>query len=335
MKGNVLSRLFTGLVIIGIGVVFLMQQTGYITLSIGEILSSFWPVILIIIGLKQIMTQDRHGGGWWGLMMMAIGVIFLGRNLEWFDWSIGDIFRYLIPIIIIGVGLRMMFRPRASQQEPKQEEWEYYRPYSNPQEDVPPAPPLHPDPTKPVEPNRREKHDEYAANDNIDFEDSFTKENFHKYKRQFKEYRRDYKRNKHVYEEGWWDFKNSKAENRSGFIGDIHIGHDYWELKPMNISHFIGDTVLDLTKANVPVTETRINISSFIGDVKVYVPNDYEIAVQVVSSAFIGDVKILGQREGGIFTNVNIESPMYREADKKIKIVVSTFIGDVRVTKVG
>src|SRR5690606_16503205 len=108
-----------------------------------------------------------------------------------------------------------------------------------------------------------------------------------------------------------------------------------WELKPMNISHFIGDTVLDLTRAEVSFGETKINISSFIGDVKVYVPNDFDIAVQVVSSAFIGDVKVLGQKEGGLFTNINIQSPRYVEAGKQIKLVVSTFIGDVRVTKVG
>ena len=98
----------------------------------------------------------------------------------------------------------------------------------------------------------------------------------------------------------WWNH-DPKAQNRSGFIGDIYIGHDYWELKPMNISHFIGDTVLDLTKAQIPAGETKINISSFIGDVKVFLPNDYEVGIHVVSSAFIGDVAVLDQKEGGIF----------------------------------
>jgi lia operon protein LiaF len=133
----------------------------------------------------------------------------------------------------------------------------------------------------------------------------------------------------------WWNHNDPNVINRSGFIGDIHMGQDYWELKPMNISHFIGDTVLDLTKADIPYGETKVNISSFIGDVKVYVPNDYDLGIQVVSSAFIGDVKVLGQKEGGIFTNVNAKSPRYSESDKKIKLIVSTFIGDTRVIKVG
>ena len=67
----------------------------------------------------------------------------------------------------------------------------------------------------------------------------------------------------------WWNH-DPNVQTRSGFIGDIYLGHDYWELKPMNISHFIGDTVLDLTKAQILPGETVINISSFIGDVKIY-----------------------------------------------------------------
>ena len=79
----------------------------------------------------------------------------------------------------------------------------------------------------------------------------------------------------------------------------------------MNISHFIGDTVLDLTKAQILPGETVINISSFIGDVKIYLPNDYEIGVQVVSSAFVGDVAVLEQKEGGIFKNIDVETPYF------------------------
>jgi lia operon protein LiaF len=132
----------------------------------------------------------------------------------------------------------------------------------------------------------------------------------------------------------WWNH-DPGAQTRSGFIGDIYVGHDYWELKPMNISHFIGDTVLDLTKAQIPLGETRIHISSFIGDVKVFLPNDLEVGVNVVSSAFIGDVSVLDRKEGGMFKNMNVETSYFQETDKKIKLVVSTFIGDVRVTKVG
>ncbi len=115
------------------------------------------------------------------------------------------------------------------------------------------------------------------------------------------------------------------------YISVMTIG----SLSRWNISHFIGDTVLDLTKAQIPAGETRVHISSFIGDVKVFLPNDFEVGIHVVSSAFIGDVAVLDHKEGGIFKNMNIETPFYQDTDKKVTLVVSTFIGDVRVTKVG
>lgn len=132
----------------------------------------------------------------------------------------------------------------------------------------------------------------------------------------------------------WWN-TDPNVQTRSNFIGDIHLGHDYWDLVPLNISHFIGDTVLDLTRANIAPGETRITINSFIGDVKVFLPDDPDVGIQVVSSAFIGDSKVLGRKEGGMFSHNDTASPDFRESERRIKLVCSTFIGDVRVTKVG
>lgn len=329
MNGNFANRLFTGLIIISIGVFFLLRQTGYVTFDLGDLISMYWPVILIIFGIKGLLSGCSNGSGnsWWGAIMILVGCIFLGRNLDLFSWSIGDIIPYIWPVVVILVGINLIWKPKSRRQKPSGEDWESYRPFPD-QSSVPPAPPLHPDPTKPPTEaetqqqtngiNFKKDYDKHAHADSPPY-----KKSAHGWKDQQKE---------HV---EWWHQSSSSTQNRSGFIGDIHIGHDYFDLKPLNVSHFIGDTVLDLTKAQVPFGETRINISSFIGDVKVYVPNDFEVGVQVVSSAFIGDVKILGRKEGGLFTNINIQSPSYQESEKQIKLIVSTFIGDVRVTKVG
>jgi lia operon protein LiaF len=66
------------------------------------------------------------------------------------------------------------------------------------------------------------------------------------------------------------------------------MGQNVWELHPINISHFIGNTVLDITKAQIPYGETKIVISAFIGDVKIFVPNDIELEVSVTSTSFLG-----------------------------------------------
>lgn len=366
MNGSFLNRLFSGLVIISIGVFFLLKQLGMIDydISIGEIISNYWPVVLLWIGLHGLIAgRQGHGSGWWAGIMILLGFIFLGHNLEWFSWSFSDIVSYAWPIIIILVGINFLRRPRHRHQEPPQydEEWKSYNAYTDYKGEVPKAPPLHPDPTKISEDEADQAstdgetgaftdgnaahHDLRRQNFKHELRQHLNEQKRHirEHKQQVREHIREHKeqareharqqRSKHGSFEYW--NHDPHAQSRSGFIGDIHIGQDYWELKPLNISHFIGDTIVDLTKAQIPYGETKICISSFIGDVKVYVPNDYEVGVQVVSSAFVGDVKILGQKEGGMFKSINIHSPFYEETDKKIKLVVSTFVGDVRVTKVG
>ncbi|MCC2684379.1 MAG: putative rane protein, partial [Paenibacillaceae bacterium] len=126
-----------------------------------------------------------------------------------------------------------------------------------------------------------------------------------------------------------------KRTDRSGFVGDIFLGGDYWELKPTNVSHFIGDTTIDLTKAAIPHGVTPIQISAFIGDVKIFVPNDADVAISVTSSVFMGDQRVLNRSESGMFKSMKEESPAYKLADKKIKINISMFIGDIVVIQVG
>ena len=229
---------------------FYLRQTGHVDFTLGDLISTYWPAILIVLGIKKLLSSRS---GWWGAILVLIGFIFLSRNLDWIGWSIGQFMPYLIPIVIIVVGFRMIWKPRSRHQTPPSNDWKSYSSYPD-NSTVPPAPPLHPDPTQ------SESQPDQSEGNSIP--------SHKKYYEQGKRHSKE-----HV---EWWNHSDPNAQTRSGFIGDIYLGHDYWELKPMNISHFIGDTVLDLTKAQVPFGETKINISSFIGDVKVYVPNDYE-----------------------------------------------------------
>lgn len=352
MNGNFAGRLFTGLIVITVGLFFLLRQLGvapFENISIGELFSTYWPCILMYFGAVQLLGGRFQGGsGWWGAVMLLVGFVFLGNNLDWFTWSIGDIVPFMIPIVVIIAGLRMIWKPaKPKRKSPPEEEWTSYRPFGNETgAEVPPAPPLHPDPTAPPLPGKEELREDPRAKETYGREagqgyagpkpQGMSHASYEHAGNEGKPgKKKDCRNHGHREHVEWWNHNDPNVINRSGFIGDIHMGQDYWELKPMNISHFIGDTVLDLTKADIPYGETKVHISSFIGDVKVYVPNDYDLGIQVVSSAFIGDVKVLGQKEGGIFTNVNAKSPRYSESDKKIKLIVSTFIGDTRVIKVG
>lgn len=372
----------------------MLRQAGVIDFDIGLVAATYWPALLLMLGILNVFSKSSFFGS---AVLIIVGVLFLGRNLDWFTWSVHDLLQFGGPLILILIGLRVIFKPKkkiVTDQAAPEDEWKAYT-YSQLDVQVPPAPPLHPDPTKQMNPEEAEvippvppvppvppaPSSPYGPNPGGESSSSAKKmafeaekppaepasgydpafERMDKYQRKLSRHQEhvqrwndrankmrarmeqnSYHRMKHHHMKHhhrndrveWWNH-DPGVQTRSGFIGDIYLGQDYWELKPMNISHFIGDTVLDLTKAQIPPGETIVNISSFIGDVKVYLPNDYEIGVHVVSSAFVGDVAVLEHREGGIFKNMDIQTPYFPDTDKKIKLHVSTFIGDVRVTKVG
>jgi lia operon protein LiaF len=280
-----------GIILIAVGALFLANQLGWIDVSIGYLFSTYWPVILIVLGATGLLSQRRYysgnfGSNVWNLILIGVGVVFLNNNLGLFDWhfNFGDIIRFFIPALIIILGLRMLFSPNDAD-ERKYEAREARRAAQ--------------------EARRAQREAHRQSNDE-----------HHQYHHQ-------------------WDRNGKGTINRSNFIGDTHIGQEQWELQPMNVSHFIGDTEIDLTKAFISYGETKMNISSFIGDVKIYVPNDVELEVQVTASSFIGDIRAFERYEGGMLKNMVYASPTYPDAGKRIKLIISLFIGDIKVMRVG
>lgn len=353
---------------IGIGVLFLLRQMGYTDFSIGYVISNFWPVVLIIMGVQRLLGGDDYsskGSSFiGGIFFLAMGVFFLGRNLEWFDLSAGDFFKMFIPVMLIGGGLYIIFKPRHS---------------------GPPAPPVPPAPSgyypsdkgsaetvppKPLESTLDEQFEQKfgkpggqsasfgkhsASGEETDWEQYLRKDQHpneshlhstsearfkekqerHDRRNQERAERHSRKACGHWHEEFEDCHSDKNSTNRSAFIGDIHMGRESFQLKNTNLSQFIGDTVLDLTNAQIPYGETKINISAFVGDIKVYIPNDMDLGISVNSSSFIGDMQVLDQSRSGFMSSVQCKTPYYKEAGKKIRINVSAFIGDIKVKTVG
>ncbi|WP_121643261.1 LiaRS two-component regulatory system accessory protein LiaF [Bacillus vallismortis] len=116
---------------------------------------------------------------------------------------------------------------------------------------------------------------------------------------------------------------------RSFFIGELQMMKQPFDLNDLNISGFIGDIKIDLSKAMIPEGESTIVISGVIGNVDVYVPSDLEVAVS--SAVFIGDINLIGSKKSGLSTKVYAVSPDFSESKRRVKVSVSLFIGDVDV----
>jgi lia operon protein LiaF len=342
--------MFWGIVLIAFGAGFLLNRLGIITMDIGEMIATFWPVFVILFGLQGLILQ-RSSGSWWNLFVIAIGVYFLGRNLGLISMRPGEFFTLMGPVAIILAGLYMItrgVRPTKKEQETTNG-WKPVEPPPPPPSSPPPSweppNPYGPDPgAGPVAgpgmnsgiPAGVPGTSEGAMPDGAMPGAAGGRPPGGDVPPPPNEAHRRKGRKSFGHKCDWDHHHNGTYEqNHSRFIGDTYIGHDHWELRPMNVSHFIGDTVLDLTRAHIPVGETKIYVASFIGDVKVFLPNDPAVGIQVTSSCLIGNVTVLDRKEDGFFNQVTMETPAYHDVPKKIILVVSAFIGEVRVLKVG
>lgn len=100
-KHNNTSRIWSGLIILGVGLVFFLRNVGiYIP---GWVIS--WHTLLIVIGLLVGYKRNFNGGGW--LIMVLIGGFFTLEDITNSDFS-----KYYFAIGFIVLGLFVIFKPK-------------------------------------------------------------------------------------------------------------------------------------------------------------------------------------------------------------------------------
>lgn len=327
---NLFGRFLWGCLLIGIGVTFLLNQMGYIHYGVGDLISMFWPSILIVAGLSNFINNGFKGGNFVGSgVLIIIGLYFLGRNTGYVYIGSTTFFNLLIPAILIMVGIQIIFKPKFKKDkfkyEEKHEEDKFdFGPRSN--EYMPP-----PEMKSSLDDLFKEK-DFYGEEQNQQQNDfhQHEQDQSKKYDQKSYEYKNNFeKKNNEQYH------TNGKKIEKHNFIGDVHLGRDYFQLYPTNVSHFIGDTIIDLTKAQIPYGKTKINVSAFIGDIKIFIPNDMDLSIKVNGNTFLGDIDALGEKQGSFIANLQKETLHYGETNKCIKLNINTFIGDIKVNVVG
>jgi predicted membrane protein len=95
------TRIVIGLLIIAAGILLLMKSLGFGTdYNVGD----FWPVILIVIGLGKILQPKAYRQLYWGLVITAIGTLFLLNNLAYIRFWFDDLW----PILLILLGIEIL-----------------------------------------------------------------------------------------------------------------------------------------------------------------------------------------------------------------------------------
>jgi len=108
-----LSRLLTGAVLIVLGALFLLEQFG--RLDVAN-LWRWWPLILMVVGLGQMLQPPPHAGRGTGAVLLLVGAVLLLFNLKLVDFDLWQLWPLVLVIIgasLLRGGLRGRGRPAA------------------------------------------------------------------------------------------------------------------------------------------------------------------------------------------------------------------------------
>jgi hypothetical protein len=59
LKRNTMKGNFAAIVLVCVGTFFLLTNLGYINVSLAALLRTWWPLILIVVGLSLFFTNKR------------------------------------------------------------------------------------------------------------------------------------------------------------------------------------------------------------------------------------------------------------------------------------
>ncbi|MBM7616358.1 cell wall-active antibiotics response protein LiaF [Alkaliphilus hydrothermalis] len=114
-----MKRIFFGGLLIVLGILFLMGNIYYLPYDIGEIVSTYWPALLILWGLNEIadnFRQDRNRYGmsnfFFPTILIALGSVLLGNNLDLFPLGDINLWHVFWPLVIIFIGLSFILPSR-------------------------------------------------------------------------------------------------------------------------------------------------------------------------------------------------------------------------------
>ncbi len=100
-RSDTMSRLVIGVSLIAAGVLFTLDNFGII--EIGN-LWRFWPVVLVAVGVTKLISRSLLSG----LALVTVGGLFLARNFGMLHFRLS----YLLPLIFVFIGLRIVFAQR-------------------------------------------------------------------------------------------------------------------------------------------------------------------------------------------------------------------------------
>ncbi len=103
---------FWGATLIIMGIIMLLNNLGVLDITIRNIIRTYWPILFVVWGLDTLVeanNQKEFGKKslydyLFGIILLGIGILFLGRNIGFYEADLGYFLRLIWPLLLIFIG---------------------------------------------------------------------------------------------------------------------------------------------------------------------------------------------------------------------------------------
>lgn len=117
----------------------------------------------------------------------------------------------------------------------------------------------------------------------------------------------------------------------STVFGDIDMIVNSSSFQGGTVSTVFGDVRIDLSRCKLLSGEHVLRVSSVCGDTTVLLPPD--AAHAVASHTLVGSIAAAGQKRSGFSSSLVAKSEGYDNADRRIRLDLSSVVGDLSVER--
>ncbi|MDH4156389.1 MAG: cell wall-active antibiotics response protein LiaF [candidate division Zixibacteria bacterium] len=230
-----------------------------------------------------------------GLILILIGIVLLGRTLDIFYVTFGEIFRFIGPVGVILLGIWLIIRKR---QEAERIRADIHLGHSGGSAGY----------GQPVPGTSRTSSFAAGGTDRTrsgDFADA----------------------GKQASEQPQCNDSGKTRYNK--VLGDMFIDCNNVSLESVEVSCGLGDTEINLSGGQLVKGLNRLIISGFIGDIRLFAPKT--MAIFTHCSNFVGDIEVAGKRSTGFGNNLDWQAENYNTAESKLYVAANSFIGDIKI----
>ncbi len=342
MNSDKYLKSFIGFLFIAAGILYLFFLTGLIPGEFKVFVTDYWPVLVILAGVYKVLesvlrkksAKSKYSRIYWSLAVVISGVVLLENRLQIYVKEPINLWSVILAILIIYIGTMIMFFKSGTfiigdgninlNFGSNDKNGDFKNIEIEIDESI--------DDDIAGESGDRSKEEyvnqdrsrENAGSSSTENEESHQEKHYSGKEKKSKEYYKNY------------------AKSQNNFVGELRLGDHPWSLENSDYSLGVGDVYVDFTTALLEEGTTKMNLSCWVGDMTLIIPDDMDL--EVYANVNIGSVELFGthkefnkktKKSAGITSNtVHYISENFENSEKRLVIKANVNIGEITVKKV-